>query len=400
MEILLNSFKNAFSIDVDNFGKIELSNKPALNCEYDIRNVLSVTEIFDAEREATEIYRIYGKTEYLSLLNGLKLDYKVFSDFFIPQLAYSKNILNSFDFYLVRPAESGYTNIQGNTYLKLSGLTGYTQFTEASVGYIRYFQVVAKPSDFEIYAAGYSNNVYGDQAYAFDFKIDIDVSKYLDNFNFPLTELFLYAQYKPTMNGYYTPEKISRTTWSTVGVSSVIEFSPLTMNIGDYIQTITGKIGDVIGYAKSQFYQTQLSPQTFYVQTPYSAGRLIWKYNPFIPFRLRYFADELNRVNTGTTAYDESVAIPYYATKLDNKTFVWRNILAQGITDPTTNVGVDYPFVNKRRYLFSNIILDISPDLSDTETYNAFKNIWYSRNATVINAATTGDINDIGKPCK
>ena len=60
-EILLNSLKNVNSVNVDTYEKIELSNKRALINEYDIRNIVSATDIFDAEREANEIYRIYGK---------------------------------------------------------------------------------------------------------------------------------------------------------------------------------------------------------------------------------------------------------------------------------------------------------------------------------------------------
>ena len=70
-QILLNSLKNVNSVNVDNYEKIELSNKRALINEYDISNIISATDIFDAEREANEIYRIYGKIEYISLLNGL-----------------------------------------------------------------------------------------------------------------------------------------------------------------------------------------------------------------------------------------------------------------------------------------------------------------------------------------
>jgi hypothetical protein len=79
---------------------------------------------------------------------------------------------------------------------------------------------------------------------------------------------------------------------------------------------------------------------------------------------------------------------------------VWRNILPQGFTDPISNLGVDYPFVNKCRYLFSKIVLDVVPDLSDGNTYDAFKNIWYSRYAQPYSITPLGDINDIGKPCK
>lgn len=388
MKILLNSLKNVASVNVDNYEKIKLSNKLSLINEYDIRNILSATEIFDSEREASEIYRIYGKIEYMSLLNGLSVDYSHFSDFFNPQLIGNKNILNSFDFYLVKPAVSGYT----------SG--------GSSIKYVRYFQVIATPNEFEIFPAGFSNNVYGEQAYAFIFNKDFDVSPYLDQFGFPLTELFLYAQYKPTTNGLGAPEILSGTIWSTNGSPSSFPFAPIALNIDDYVESFFGaKIGDLIEYSNIDFLQVQLSPQTFYIQTPYvdtggTSQRLIWKYNPFISFRLRYFADELNQVNTGSTSYDQTISIPYYATKIDNfGNFVWRDILSQGYTDPTTNLGVNYPFINKKRYLFLNFILDITPDLNDVETLAAFAEVWYGRYATKIITVPITDISNIGKPC-
>ena len=99
IQILLNSFKNIASVDVDNFNKIEVDNKPMEINEYDIRNVLSATEIFDAEREANPIYRISGKIEFMSMLNGLKNTYSTFSDFFYPELINSKNASNSSPMY-------------------------------------------------------------------------------------------------------------------------------------------------------------------------------------------------------------------------------------------------------------------------------------------------------------
>lgn len=416
MEILLNSLKNIKSVNVDNYEKVELSSKLAQLLEYDISNALSATELFDAEREANEIYRIYGKIEYLSLLNGLKSTYTKFIDFFKPQTTGSfKNILNSFDFYLVKPAASGYTNISGST-MPVYTPTGYTHVTGGTVDYIRYFEVIATPAQFEIFPAGFANNVYGEQAYAFNFNVDFDVSSCLDGFGFPLTQLFLYAQYKPNIN---KGEALSATTWSAAnGIESKFLFPPVPLNIGDYIQSYFNiKIGDVIGYSKSQFYQTQEHPQTFYIKTPYittvtfgggwfpiitinTEHQLIWKYNPLIPFQLRYFSNEVNKANISGTSYEIVSSIPYYATSADTMgNYVWRNITPQGYFDPLTGVGVDYPFINKKRYLFSNIILDIVPDLNDTETLNAFKEIWYSGNAKKIAIKPISDLNNIGKPC-
>jgi len=413
IEILLNSQKNIASVNVDTYDKIELSNTVSEIMEYDVNEALNSTEVFDAEREANPIYRIYGRIEYLSLLNGIKTGYptgyKYIEDFFNPQYTgNSKNIFNSFKFYLVKPA-TGYTQI-------FNGSTGTTH-------YIRYFEVIATPNDFELYLAGFANNVYGEQTYAFSFKKDFDVSQYFDNFGFPITELFLYAQYVLDKNGSNFWETMKYTKqWTSGGIVDRDIFSPpISLNIGDHIKTATGaKIGDLIDYQKSEFIQTQVSGQTIYIETPYLykwvivhnppplpdifvyfPRTLIWKFNPLIPLRLRYLANELNSANTGSTSYDVVSSIPSYATKIDNDgNYVWREIVPQGYTEPLTGLGVDYPFLNKRRYLFATIILSVMPDLTDNQTLLEFQQIWYSRNAVNKDITPQGDLNNIEKPCQ
>jgi len=382
-EILLNSYQNVHSVNVDMYQKIELSNKPALIIEYDIENILSATEVFDAEREANDVYRIYGRIEYLSLLNGLRNDYEYLEDFFLPQPSgNSKNIFNSFKFYLLK-AGSGYTQIISGT----------------SIFYVRKFEVIATPNQIEIYNAGYTNNLYGDQIYAFNFNVDFHVGTYVDDFGFPATELFLYPLYQPKLNGNGTPEAMSGTSWNPVnGSITQVPFTPTNLNIGDSVY------GDLIEYAKTIFFQNELMSQEYYITTPYTNSnndnlRLKWKYNPFIPFRLKYFNDSINRANTGTTTYEQQISIPYYATSLGNGNYVWKDILPQGFTDPITNLGVDYPFVNHRRYLFSTTIIDVSPDLNDSETSSVFAEIKFGA-PTILNTSPLTDLNNIAKPCQ
>ena len=144
-------------------------------------------------------------------------------------------------------------------------------------------------------------------------------------------------------------------------------------------------------------------PQTYYINTPYNAGVLQWKYNPFISFPLRYFYDNLSTANSGSTSYAQQISIPYYATLLTGGTvgignYVWREIIPQGLTDPLTGLGVDYPFVNKKRYLFSPVILDVSPNLSDPFTLNVFTQIQFGA-PTLLNKQPNSPLNNIGKPC-
>jgi len=372
IQILLGSQKNTNSVNVDTYDKIELFNHTSELTGYDVNDDVNETDVFNLEREENTIYRIYGRIEYMSLLNGLINNYSKFKDFMTPIFSgNSKTIKNSFEFYLVKPS------------MKHAQLS--------SSIFARYFDVIATPDDFELFSAGFSNNIYGEQTYAFNFKKDFNVSTYFDAFKFPITELFLYAKYIPS-----STEVLKYTYWDTgiVPVQTLLNTTPLI--VGDTVY------GDLINYNKTEFLQTQESGQTYYISTTcLETGTLHWKYNPFIPFTLRYFSNELDSANTGSTSYDIITTIPDYATPIDNNgNLVWRDILPQGYVDPLTGIGVDYPFVNERRYLFSKIILSIVPDMTELNTKTRFNKIWFSQNASSLNIIPTTNLSNIGAPCQ
>lgn len=381
VKILLNSTKNINAVNVDTFQKLNLTNKISKLTEYNIRNVLSATEIYEAEREANEIYRIYGKIEWLSILNGLKDNYETLDDFFTLTLINNKTLLNSFEFYLVKPSQT---------------ITPVGRSDENL--FVRYYDVIATPKDFEIFPAGFSNNVYGERSYSFIFNKDFDVSQYLDAFGFPLTDLYLYARYIRKSNGYNRLERVQYTYYRTSsGDANKYDLPNYGSNINDVIY------GDLIKYDKVNYSQETIAQQTHYITTYYTsnARTLVWKYNPLIPFKLRYLSNELYTANINSSSYEEIQSIPYYATQLDdNGNYTWREILLQGYVDPLTGIGVDYPFINKKRYLFSNIILDVIPDLTDQNTRTVFDKIWFTQNSEIINKTPIGNLDNIGKPCQ
>jgi len=527
IEILLGSQKNINSVNVDNYETIELINNESELTEFTVNDVVNATEQFDTERADNPVYRIYGRIEYMSLLNGLKSDYNEKEDFFNPQKTGDfKDIFNSFDFYLVAPSS-------GATYHNISNTDKYR----------RSFDVIADNNDFELYNAGFSNNVYGEQTYAFSFKSDFDVSRLFDYFGFPITELFLYAQYKKSDNGAGTEEKMYYRRWSTsTGVRSKVELNTKDLNVGDKVEANNGyNVHDIIEYNKEEYLQEQVDAQRYYIRTPYNSSDNIyieWEYYPFIPFRLRYLDDVISTAklsnivesgttlsvyNTGTTTmsidlfkslkqnlsettttiadwdgesinsyyqwnpstgilkfnYDSTYninfntkifisdgtdkynaeifleedigsgyveipntrrtflinnvnegviinrefnggdnvrirtrlipnpnerkleIIPDYATIIkDEGRYVWRNIVSQGYTEPLTGVGVDYPFLNGKRYLFSPIILDVTANIDNSKTAAVFDEISFSDNAISIDKTPLTELDDIEKPCQ
>jgi len=528
-EILLGSEKNIDSVNVDNYAKIELMNNETVMTEFTVNDVVNSTEVFDAEREENQVYRIYGRIEWMSLLNGLKTGYDELEDFFNPQSTDSKNIKDSFDFYLVAPSS-------GDSYGTISG-TNYRR---------RSFQVLAGKDDIEIYRAGFTNNVYGEQVYGFNFKTDVDVSEYYDYLGFPLTELFIYAQYN-YVNG---KEEMSRTSFSFTGSISKVDLTTKDLDIDDDVENYQGSnIQDVIEYDAETYFQAQVEPQIFYIRTPYNDGTekwLEWSYNPFIPLRLRYLdgvvseakaaeivasastlnvfqstSTQMNATKTlaqtltttsttvkdwdeqtvnsafnwdessgtleftipaaftyditfttqiylpngsdkyiaeiwmeeetaGSTGWEEVSAtrkkflitnstqsihftkqyvygdrirvrtrltpnpnerriyrIPDYAKLITTKgKWVWRDILPQGYIDPITNEGVDYPFFNKRRYLFEPIVFEVIPNLNPDvdfrhpNTQFVFNEIYFTPYASVIDQTPETELDDIEKPCQ
>ena len=98
--------------------------------------------------------------------------------------------------------------------------------------------------------------------------------------------------------------------------------------------------------------------------------------------------------------------IPNYATMIkESGIYVWRDILSQGYVEPLTGVGVDYPFINGRRYVYNQIILSIEPNLSTesfethANTIKVFSEISYLNNSTTSNNNPLTDLDNIGKPC-
>jgi len=401
IQIQLGSEKNVNSTNVDTYDKIILNNQRNEILEYNIRNVLSTTEVFEAERQNTQIYRIYGSLNYLSTLNGLYKEYVYLKDFFrkprYEELVNTndyKNVINSFKFYLVKPIE-------------------HEKLTETENEYVTKYEVIATPNDFELFNAGYSLNIFNEPTYSFIFNKDFDITDWIDDFGFPITDLYLYPVYNRSNHliniENFDPfiETMSATTWSISGDTNIIPFSPTNYNIGDIIY------GNKISYQKNEFLQTNIKPQIYYISTPYITNpistqgsqsqdsekkELQWKYNPFIPFKLRYFSNQISRANTGGTAYDEISDIPYYATDLGDGNMIWRDILEQGYIDPLTGDGVDYPFVNKRRYLFSNVLLNVTPNMDHPNTAEVFNEIKFGK-PTSLNYNPSDDLNKIGRPC-
>jgi len=376
------------SVNVNTTIKFPLQSNNDLNFEYDIQNVLDVTQVFDTERQESKKYRLHGEFEYLSILNGLPKDYTLLSDFFslIPLSADTKNIYSDLNIYLVKPS---------------------IEFTELITNerYIKNYEIIANINNVEIFNSGFAKNIYSEQQYTYVINLDIDIADQYDGLNFPITELALYIEYQPQQNGNGVLETMERKNYNSTGGTITQNFTPISLNVGDII------VGDVINYNKLQYEQTDFiynnEPQTMehyinttYKDTPTSGNKILkYKYKPFIPITLKFLESNITRGNTGSTSYEVTSTIPPFATQIDNDgNFIWRKLLPNGFFDPIEEIGVNFPFINQRHYVFSNIIFKMQPDLSDFNTSNVFNQILFDQN-NLINAEPNSSLDNIGEIC-
>jgi hypothetical protein len=379
IQIQIGTAKNVDAINVDQNLNVELTSSHKELLSFNESSVINVSELFNSERQESESYRVYGRLDWMSLINGLSVQYTKIGDFFKTTRLGSelsggtKSILNSFDIYLCYPS------------------TGNTQISPTE--FIRNNVVISRMENIEIYKAGYSRNIFANYVYAFDFNIDFNIEGYRDSFGKPINRFYLYFKYKPQMNGDNNTE-ILTSGYTTFTNNQV----PLTsINIGDEIQ------GDTVIYDRLNFEEELKDRVEYYVQFPHADSgnvqkNLRFKYNPFVEIKVRDFSDEIINANvSGGTETD--LNIPDYAIAIDNQgNRIWKNLLDNGYIDPITGAGVDYPFVNKRHYIFQTIVLPMKPDTDDSYTSMVFTEIKFGANNKLYSKPTS-NLNNLGNKC-
>lgn len=375
VQIQLGSAKNVNSVNVDQNLNIGLESSVKELLSYNESSVIDVSRLFEAERQESEVYRVYGRIDFMSVINGLSKQYTELTDFFkTPRLGdelsgLTKNIVNSFDIYLCYPSNN-------KTYI-------------SPETYVRNYVVVSKLDNFEIYKAGYSRNIFANYIYAFDFNIDFNIEGYLDAFGKPITRFYMYFKYKTALNGASVAEIINSGYTSPIG-----SLSPTPITIGTEIK------GDIVNYVNTNYEETVEANGRVqhFVTFPYDVDSLRFKYYPFIEIKVRDFNDEIVSANiSGGTESD--LTIPYYAIPIDSDgNYIWKELLVNGYIDPITGKGVDYPFLNKRHYIFNRIVVSMKPDLNHSNTENVFSEINFAANQNLFVKPST-DLNALGNKC-
>jgi hypothetical protein len=328
---------------------IELDNKFIENNNNTELQNINLSDFFSYEREKSKNYKLYGKIEFLSILNNLKLNYFYKEDFFERFTKdQAKNLTNSFDIYLLIKSDA-YQIINNN--------------------YVYNYKVIAKPKDIDLIKCSFSKNIFYENFYTFNIKNDINIENKLDYFNKPITEFYLYFKYKnpnPVKN-----EKLYGKLYNTDSDednNALIELTDLVYDYGDEIS------GSLFSYPIDSFDETIINTQEYIIDLEYNNEEIIkFKYNPFIEIKIREYSDNINFTNI---KLKNIINIPSYAKKIDDfNNYIWKDILEYGYIDPISNSGFDFPFINNQHYVYNNYSIDVKPDLNHTPTNNFFKEI-------------------------
>lgn len=383
IQIQLGRAKNVDAINVDQNINIEFKSSPKEILSYNESSVIDVASLFDTERQESEVYRVYGRIDFMSIINGVKREYGEIKDFFTPLRLgdelnqITKNLLTSFDIYLCYPS-TGNTVISGNSY----------------GNFIRDYVVISKLQNVEVYKAGFSRNLFFNYIYSFDFNIDFNIEGLVDSFGKPINRFYLFFNFKGDENEFGENETITKKTYSGNPYFSY----PLktVYNTGDLIT------GDLVNYVNSNFEEDLVEKMEYYPHYQYREGmtnkHLQFKYFPFTEIKVRDFNDNISTGNiTGGTEID--LNIPSYAISVDNKgNYIWKDILANGYIDSISGAGVDYPFINKRHYIFNTIVLGLKPDMNNANTNLVFSTIKFGGNNRLYNKPSS-DVNALGNKC-
>jgi hypothetical protein len=277
--------------------------------------------------------------------------------------------------------------------------------------YYRKFEIMTQPKDYEVYNAAFSTTIYTDNYinnnFLFHFNKDIDVGGLTDNLNRPLSELYLTTVKRAS----YFREDIAYSGyrfWTSTFqlLESNREITPLGGNDGqdneqyilDTVSSVQGDDEDVAGTIKNEgnsyfgdfveynrafleervladvvgrFAPSQTilggtedvtseegdtTEENIYISGVSPDG---YTYNLHQKIKIRDFSENIETVDN-----KENEIFPSYSQINNDGTVSWRDLLDIGFLEGSNDkIGVDYPFVNSRHYLFGNYPIYIRKQL-------------------------------------
>jgi hypothetical protein len=319
------------------------------------------------------------------------------------------------DKYIFNLYNNGFT---GNTFFNLSQGTfkriiDINNSAETmSKYYVRKHKIITNVGDSILTKCGFEQNIFnikrqyefgtltpdkvsritqkeGSQSYLLSFSRDIDISKYRDNLNRPLTELFITVinngyfgwmnkpiannisiregyQYNlgPSVSSYwdYTNGSVNL---STIPTASYTKPGGFTFYYNQNLKSGDTINGDYCEF--NQFEQKERIISQLYHKISFNENLFIiqsattnpngYYYKPHNLIQLRVYSDYLEE-----GSLNEIDNVPYYSYYSNYKnTFIWRDLYTYGFIDESGR-GVNYPFLNGTHYPSTKIIFRLIPE--------------------------------------
>lgn len=245
--------------------------------------------------------------------------------------------------------------------------------------YRRDFKLITDDFAYDSYLSAFSTDIYNHPVQQYHFRDDINIKDMTDCFNNPITELYAtfiksgltslntlqtnpFFSKKPGANNTfyvfeYDLDTIKTQTKDTTPFISgtafifdAINYSARTLTSGDTL------FGDIYEYDTNTLSGQTITPAAHifkYFNNPNLLNAEFY-YLPHRRMDVKKFSDSLELGNTATTSNIPSYALSYG----NNGDVLWRDLLSIGYLENSVN-GVNYPFLNNRHYLYSDINLDL-----------------------------------------
>ena len=255
--------------------------------------------------------------------------------------------------------------------------------------YLRVFSAMTTDDkDYEIFPAGFAENIYSDKEAGFNFNKDIDIDPdiYRDNLGRPLSELYLTiikidndSDITTIQDQYWDDEGdgnpfwVDRTPGFLTANQSNPNFPPSNQNNINYNlrgfgdpnvnqtyfnpidETDSEFVGDIVEYNTEELKERVLSDIyhrfNTYFREELSDKKEGYVYKPHYRIKIKDFSSYIEDGDPVDTVGIPDYAILSYSGTNGEQVYKWRDLLDIGIFD-VGNAGVDYPFDSGAHYIF------------------------------------------------
>jgi hypothetical protein len=375
--LILETQYDTIPNDSDDFLMIRV-----LDVSFNDFNFINTTQIFTME-PTDENGQTIGQIDYIKIISenhGLRvgdwIDLRVGGAGSINGIYQVKNTINKDEFliFLLNPPLVGVTDVT-NFDVKYRLVDGIP-----SEYYYRKFKVLTELNDYEVYRAGYAQNIfdygYGNNSNLFHFNKDINLNNLTDNLDRPISRLYLtitrrssYGGPNPTLGfaGWGSVSALleenrtvlptsNNTTYNLEMLSYWQNTDPLTTGTISKQTSGSTYFGDFVEYNSFTMVEKTLSKVINRFSVPrvnpngsYDGGNGEgYYYEQHNEIVVREFSDVVETVDN-----KPNEIFPFWAQVNNNGTVSWRDLLDIGFFEGSVK-GVDYPFVNGCNYLYNN----------------------------------------------